>query len=334
MEAKDNNQLPITLACWDYDRTRALLDGRVQAEGIRMRFLPLKMPESFFRMLRHSEFDVSEMSLSWYVRTHFWEPRPFVAIPVFPSRMFRHGSIYVNAKSGITSPEQLRGKRVGIPEYQMTAGVWIRGILADRHDVPVNSVTYLTGGLFEAGRTELPMDLPKDIQVRPIAADQTLSEMIESGEIDALYTAEAPATYGRSRNVRQLFDDPTAVEERYFRDTGIFPIMHTVVIRRELYEKERWIARSLQKAFEEARRLALDELRETVALKITLPWLHEHVEHTAAVFGTNDFWTYGFAPNRATLDAFVRYSCAQGLIPRVPEPEELFAPETVTVART
>src|SRR5439155_5857376 len=161
------------------------------------------------------------------------------------SRMFRHGSIYVNAARGVGRPEDLRGKRIGVPEYQMTAAVWIRGILADRHSVPVNSVTYLTGGLFEAGRTELPMDLPSDIRVQPIGPDQTLSEMLEAGEIDALYTAEAPATYP-STNVRRLFADPAAVEEQYFRDTGIFPIMHTVVIQRELYERQRWVARSLQ----------------------------------------------------------------------------------------
>src|ERR1700752_2266631 len=147
MDAKALNELPITLACWDYDRTRPLLDGRVRPEGIGMRFLPLKMPESFFRTLHHKEFDVGEMSLSWYVRTLFWDPQPLIAIPVFTSRMFRQGSLYVKTKRGFARPEQLRGKRVGIPEFQMTAAVWIRGILADRHDVPVNSVTYRTGGL-------------------------------------------------------------------------------------------------------------------------------------------------------------------------------------------
>jgi 4,5-dihydroxyphthalate decarboxylase len=335
MESQASNLLPITLACWDYDRTRPLFDGRVRPEGIMLRYLPLKMPESFFRMLHYQEFDASEMSLSWYVRTMFREPRPLVAIPVFPSRMFRHGSIYVHEGSGIRRPEDLRHKHVGVPEYQMTAAVWIKGILADRHGVPVNSVTYHTGGLFDPGRTELPMNLPKDIRVEVIGPERTLSELIESGGIDALYTAEAPATYGRpASSIRRLFDEPAAAEETYFRDTGIFPIMHTVVIRRELYERERWIARSLQKAFEAARLAALNDLRETVAFKIALPWLNTHVEHTAAVFGTQDFWSYEFARNRETLSTFLRYSCAQGLIPRVPEPEELFAPETLTVARS
>ena len=335
MEPRASHELDVTLACWDYDRTRPLLDGRVRAEGIALRYLPLKMPESFFRMLRHAEFDLSEMSFSWYVRTYFRDERPFVAIPVFPSRMFRHGSIYVHTASGIERPEQLRGKRVGVPEFQMTAAVWIKGILADRHDVPVNSVTYLTGGLFDPGRTEVAMNLPSDIHVQPIATDRTLSEMIENGEIDALYTAEAPATFGRPEShVRKLFSDPAAVEEAYFRDTGIFPIMHTIVMKRSLYERERWIARSLQKAFDEARRVALEDLHETVALKISLPWLNAHVARTAEIFGSEDFWTYGIAPNRKALEAFLRYSHAQGLIPRVPDPEDLFAPETVTVAKT
>jgi 4,5-dihydroxyphthalate decarboxylase len=335
MEPRASNELPITLACWDYDRTRALFDGRVRPEGIALRYLPLKMPESFFRTLRHGEFDASEMSFSWYVRTFFWDPRPLIAIPVFPSRMFRHGSIYVNTASGIEQPEDLRGKRVGVPEYQMTAAVWIKGIMADRHGVPVNSVTYHTGGLFDPGRTELPMDLPKDIRVEPIPTDRTLSEMIETGEIDALYTAEAPAPFTRgSPKVHRLFPDAAAIEEEYFRETNIFPIMHTIVIRREVYERDRWIARSLQKAFDEAKRLALEDLRETVALKIALPWLQAHVERTAAVFGSADLWPYGLASNRETLGAFLKYSHAQGLIPRIPEPAELFAPETVTVART
>lgn len=328
-------RLPLTLACWDYDRTRALMDGRVQPEGIDLTYLPLGMPESFFRMLRHGEFGASEMSLSWYTRTVFSEPRPFIALPVFPSRMFRHSSIYVHAASGIRSPADLRGKRIGCPEYQMTAAVWIKGILAEHYGVPVNSVTYHTGGLKEPGRRETPMELPDDIRVEPIPDGMTLSEMLERGEIDALYTAEAPDTFERgSRNVRRLFEDHAAVEREFFQQTGLFPIMHTVVVRRDIYEQNRWIAQSLTKAFAAAQEIAYRELREMTALKLMLPWLLSHIETTIQSMGSEDFWPYGMERNRDTLSTFLRYSYEQGLSPRQLEPEELFAPETLETSRT
>jgi len=326
--------LPLVMACWDYDRTRALADGRVQVEGIDLTYLPLGMPESFFRMLRHGEFHVSEMSLSWYTRTVFHEKRPFIAIPVFPSRMFRHSSIYVHANSGIEQPKDLIGKRIGCPEYQMTAAVWIKGILADNYGVPVNSVTYCTGGLKEGGRREVPMNLPADIRVEAIPDDRTLSEMIESGEIDALYTAEAPTGFeNRSPNVRRLFADYESVEREFFAKTRIFPIMHTVVIRQDVYEANPWVAQSLTKALTSAQTLAYGDLREMVALKTMLPWLPAHVEQTSALMG-DDYWAYGLEPNRATITDFLRYSYDQGLMPRPLEPEDLFAPETLLVSRT
>ena len=192
------SKLRMTLACWDYDRTRALVDGRVRPDGIVLNYLPLPVEETFFRMLRYREFDAAEMSLSSYVVSLFTPERPFVAIPVFPSRAFRHSSIYVNAGSGITHPGDLAGKRVGTPEYQLTAGVWIRGLLADEYGVPVESVRYLTGGQEEPGRSEkLPLALPPHIQVHRIGADQTLSEMLANGEIDALYTPRTPPASAR-----------------------------------------------------------------------------------------------------------------------------------------
>jgi 4,5-dihydroxyphthalate decarboxylase len=327
--------IPLTLACWDYDRTRALLDGRVQPEGIDLTYLPIGMPESFFRMLHHGEFGASEMSLSWYTRTVFSEPRPLIAIPVFPSRMFRHSSIYVHAGSGISSPADLRGARVGCPEYQMTAAVWIKGILADHYDVPVNSVSYHTGGLKEPGRREVPMDLPQDIKVEAIPSDRTLSEMLEQGEIDALYTAEAPVGFtAGSSKVRRLFEDYATVEQAFFRDTGLFPIMHTVVLRADVYAAHPWIAQSLAKAFAEAQRIAYDELAEMTALKVMLPWLPAHLQHTIETMGGEDFWPYGIDRNRATLATFLRYSHEQGLSPRLLDPEDLFAPETLLTSRT
>jgi 4,5-dihydroxyphthalate decarboxylase len=324
---------PLVLACWDYDRTRALQDGRVTPEGVELTYLPLGMPESFYRMLHHQEFHASEMSLSWYTRTLFFDDPPLVAIPVFPSRMFRHSSIYVNAHSGINVPKDLIGKRVGVPEYQMTAAVWIKGILAEHHGVPVESVTYFTGGLREPGRTELPMDLPPEIRIEPIGPNDTLAELIESGGIDALYTAEMPETFrNRSPNVRRLFSDYEQVERDYYSSTGIFPIMHTVVLRRDVHEAHPWIAQSLMKAFTAAQRVAYTELAEMTALKTMLPWLVAHYEQTRATMG-DDFWPYGLSHNRTTLQTFLRYSFAQGLLPREPEVEELFAPETLHTSR-
>ncbi|MFO1302224.1 MAG: ABC transporter substrate-binding protein [Burkholderiales bacterium] len=324
------SKLKLSLACWNYDRTRALADGSVQPDGIDLNYLELPVEETFFRMLRNREFDVAEISLSSYTVSMFREPRPFVAIPVFPSRMFRHGSIYVNADAGIAEPKDLVGKRIGVPEYQMTAPVWIRGILDEHYGVPVDSVTYFTGGEEEPGRTEkLKLDLPARIKVQPIGPTQTLSAMLAGGEIDALHTARMPSTFSpASRPVRRLFPDFMKVEQAYFRKTGIFPMMHTVAIRREVYEANRWIAQSLAKAFVEAQRRTYEDLYVTAALKGMLPWLTSHVEEARALMG-DDFWPYGFAPNRDALATFLRYHHEQGLSKRRLEPEELFAPETL-----
>jgi len=327
------SRLALTLACWDYDRTRALMDGAVRPEGIDLTFVPLMMPESAFRMLRFGDFDASEMSLSWYCRTLFAEPRPFVAIPVFPSRMFRHSSIYVNSKSGIRDPSDLRGKRVGCPEYQMTAAVWIKGTLADYFDVPVDSVSYFTGGLEQPGRQETPLSVNGDISVTPIGSDRTLSEMLDRGDIDALYTAHTPSCFSRdATHIVRLFEDYRSVEHEYFRQTQIFPIMHTVVIDAKLFDAHPWVAQSLTKAFEQAKALAYRDLSETTALKVMLPWLIAEAEETRAALG-EDYWPYGLDANRATLETFLRYSYEQQLIPRIPAPEELFAPATLETAK-
>ncbi|HEY1326963.1 MAG TPA: ABC transporter substrate-binding protein [Casimicrobiaceae bacterium] len=324
------SRLRLSLACWNYDRTHALMDGRVRPDGIELTCLDLPVEETFFRMIRHREFDVAEMSLSSYTVSLFREPARFIAIPVFPSRMFRHSSIYVNAQSGIGTPQDLIGKRVGTPEFQMTAPVWIRGILSEHYGVPVDSVTYCTGGEEEPGRSEKQkLDLPPRLRVEPIGPTQTLARMLAEGDIDALHTARMPSTYaGGEGPVRRLFPDYKAVERQYFRDTGIFPIMHTVVLRREVYEANRWVAQSLTKAFLEAQRRTYDDLYVTAALKAMLPWLTHHVEETRAAMG-RDYWPYGFEANRATLATFLRYHHEQGLSKRRLEPQELFAPESL-----
>ena len=323
------SKLRLTLACWDYDRTRALADGRVVPEGIDLNLLPMEVEETFFRMLRTREFDAAELSLSSYAVSLQRDDPAFVAIPVFPSRFFRHSCIFVSAKSGVREPKDLVGKRVGVPEYQMTAPVWIRGILSDEYGVDPSGVSYLTGGEEEPGRDEkLKLDLPARFNVKPIGAGKTLSAMLAEGEIDALHTARAPSTfYSRPDAVRRLFPDYVEVEKGYFRRTGIFPIMHVIALRRDVYEANRWIARSLLKAFLEAQRIAYANLRATSAMTAMLPWQVAAVEEARAEMG-EDWWPYGFQGNRATLDTFLRYHHEQGLSKRRLQPEELFAPET------
>ena len=324
------SKLRMTVACWNYDRTRSLMDGTVQPDGIDLNYLNLPVEETFFRMIRNREFDAAEMSLSSYTVSTFRDPKPFVAIPIFPSRMFRHSSIYISANAGIREPKDLIGKRIGVPEFQMTAPVWIRGILSDHYGVPVDSVTYLTGGEEETGRIEKQkLDLPPGIRIQPIGETQTLSAMLAAGEIDALYTARRPSTFTTAPGkVARLFPNFVEVEKQYFRDTGIFPIMHTVVIRREVYEQNRWVAQSLFKAFAESQRHTYDDLYVTAALKVTLPWLTAQIEETRALMG-GDYWPYGFEPNRNALATFLRYHHEQGLSKTLRTPEELFAPEAM-----
>ncbi len=321
--------LPLSLACWNYDRTEALANGSVRPDGIDLNFQKLEVEETFFRMLRHREFDAAELSMSSYCVTLARDNPPFVAIPVFPSRLFRHSCIFVSAKSGIEKPEDLVGKRIGVPEYQMTAPVWIRGILQDEYGVDPTSVTYCTGGEEQPGREEkLKLDLPEQFRLERIGPDQTLSRMLADGEIDALHTARTPSTfYSEPNAVRRLFPDFVPVEKDYYARTGIFPIMHVVAIRREVYEANRWVAQSLFKAFCEAQRRLYDELLVTASLKTMLPWQIAAVEETVALLG-NDWWPYGFERNRAAIDTFLRYHHEQGLSSRRLQPEELFAEET------
>jgi 4,5-dihydroxyphthalate decarboxylase len=270
------------------------------------------------------------MSLSSYTLSLFRENPPFIAIPVFPSRFFRHSCIYIHTGSGILEPKDLTGKRIGNPEYQMTAPVWIRGILSDEYGVPVTGATYLSGGEEEPGRPEkLALSLPPQFRLEAIPSTKTLSQMIESGEIDALYTARAPSTFTHgSGKVQRLFPDYAAVERAYYLKTKIFPIMHTVVIRREVYEQHRWVAQSLYKAFVAAQREVYEDLHETAALMFMLPWLLPHVEETEKLMGRN-FWPYGLEQNERTLGTFLRYSFEQGLSQRQLTPRELFAPESL-----
>lgn len=321
-------RLPLSLACWNYDRVQAIADGRVQPDGIALNLQTLEVEETFFRMLRHREFDAAEMSLSSYCVTLGRGDSPFVAIPVFPSRLFRHSCIFVGADSSIDTPADLAGKRIGVPEYQMTAPVWIRGILADEYGVAPDSPIYVTGGEEQPGRDEkLKLDLPARFRIERLGAGDTLARALAEGRIDALHTARTPSTfYTRPDRLRRLFPDFVTVEQDYYRRTGIFPIMHVVAVRREVYEAHRWIARALYKAFDQAKALVQEELRVTASLKTMLPWQIAAVEQATALLG-DDWWPYGVDANAHALDTFLRYHHDQGLSPRKLDVAELFAPE-------
>ena len=324
------NRLRLSFACWDYDRMRALADGRVRPDGIDLVYLNQPVEETFFRMLRYREFDACEMSLSSYVASLGRDDPAFIAIPAFPSRFFRHSCIFVSAKSGIRKPQDLKGKRIGVPEYQMTAPVWIRGILSDEYGVKVTEVEHFSGGEEEPGRDEkLKLDLPTSIRLQAIPSDKTLSRMLAEGEIDALVTARAPSTfYSEPDKVQRLFPDYVEMEKDYYRRTRIFPIMHTVVIRRDVYEKNPWVAQSLYKACVASKARAYELYNQTAAMPAMLPWSVAHVEEARREMG-EDWWPYGLAANRQVLDTFLRYHHEQGLSKRRFAPDELFARETL-----
>jgi hypothetical protein len=325
--------LHLTFACGDYDRTRALSEGTIRADGIDLTYLRLPVEETFFRMMRHQEFEVAELSLSSYVLSLRADPAPFVALPVFTSRMFRHGSLYCNADSGIETPEDLRGRVVGTPEYQLTACVWARGILGDRHSVPFDSVSYVTGGQETAGRIEKAgVTLPDSVRISRAPEGRTLSEMLAAGEIDALCTPRVPSPFAAGDpRVRRVFPDVIASEKEYYAETGIFPIMHVVVVRRDVYDRHPWVAQSLYKALLAAKDAAYDTLYDTSALRFMLPWLTPQLEEARALLG-EDYWSYGIDGNRGTLETFLRYHHEQGLSQRLWTPEELFAPEATESA--
>ncbi|SOD94685.1 4,5-dihydroxyphthalate decarboxylase [Blastococcus haudaquaticus] len=322
------SRLRLTFACGDYDRTRALEDGTVRPDGIDLTYLRLPVEETFFRMMRFREFEVAEMSMSSYVKSLDLHDPPFVALPVYTSRQFRHTGIFVNAESGIEKPGDLRGKVVGTPEWQLTANVWIRGLLADQYGVPVDSVEYRTGGQETPGRIEkAAVDLGERIRISPIGPAQTLARMLADGEIDAFQGPRVPSSFVPGGNVRRLFADPVAAEKQYFAETGIFPIMHVVVVRRDVYESHPWVAQTLTKAFYLAKQKAAAELYDASALRFMLPWLIPGLEEARALMG-EDYWSYGLPGNEHVLSTFLRYHHQQGLSRRQYEPAELFAPET------
>ncbi len=323
------SKLAITMACSPYDRFQPLMDGSVQVDGIDLNFIPMEVEETFWRQLRYGEFQVSELSFSSFVMQKSRGDERFIGIPVFSSRFFRHSCVYINAHKGIRTPQDLKGKLVGVPEYQMTAPLWLRGIFQHYYDVAPHEMHWRAGGLYEAAREEkLPISLPANIDYQPIPRDRTLSDMLESGELDALFTARMPASFMRgSTNVKRLFENYVEEEARFYQDTGIFPIMHVIGILRETYEQHPWVAMSLYKACLQAKKITQENLTNTSALYTMLPWQVHEVERTRQLMG-DDWWPYGFKENHKVIEAICRYSFEQGLSKRLVEPEELFAKET------
>lgn len=327
-------RLAYASAC-DYDRTRSLADGRVQPEGIDLNFMVLPtVEEVFWRTARYQDFDSSEFSLQSYLvaKANAHAPSlPLVAIPVFPSRAFRHSAIFVNRRAGVEKPEDLAGKIVGVPEYQLTAATWVRGILQHEYGVyPEDIHQWCTGGLEQPGRTErVALELPASVKIKPIPGNRTLSDMLKTGDIDALISPRIPSCFlDDPSNVGRLFEDYPGVEQEYYRKTNIFPIMHTVVLKKDVYESNRWIARNLLRAFDDAKTIALEQAYEGSVLKYTMPWMISAIEEQRSTLGT-DPWPYGVEQNLETLEALTLYSYEQGLCKRRVDMEELFVPETL-----
>lgn len=307
--------IKLTIACGRYDRTQPLIDGRVSVEGVDLTFLPLRPGETFWRMLNHGEFDASEMSLSSYTILRSEGDTRFVAIPVFPSRVFRHSAVYLRADSKLTDPRELKGKRIGVGDYQMTAAVWARGFLLDDYGVRPEDVKWVIG---RPVRTIKP---PPGLDCEFMRPDTSLETMLERGEIDALVSVMIPPALGT--NVRRLFAEPREVERDYYRRTGIFPIMHTFVLQRELYEADPWLAISFYRAFCRARDIAYSWMYDTDALTVGLPFVIDEVENARVIFGPQ-IWDYSVEGSRPTLEALVRHLDEQRLTRRKMSVEELF----------
>lgn len=322
------NKLALTLACGRYDRTRALEDGRVAPNGVDLNYIALEPFELFWRQARYGEFDASEYSLGAYLIERARGNDRFTAIPVFPSRAFRHSCVYVNARSGIKRPEDLKGKRIGVPDFTLTALIWLRGMLADDHGIGNEDAIWYTGGLNKpGGEARVAVDLPPAMEVHHETA-RSLDALLAANELDALLAPLPPKSFAdRSSQVVRLWDDFAQVEEQYHARTGFFPMMHAIVVKKELHAANPWLARNLMQAFEAAKAAAQDELHGLSVLKTMLPWQFAAYERTTALMG-EDYWPYGMERNRAEFDTLARYAHEQGLTPRRVQMDEVFAEST------
>jgi len=326
------SKLTLSVAMGDYDRTRALQDGSVQIDGVDPVFMTLSPEEIFFRAFRGREFDVSELSLSSYTLKVAQGDSPYVGVPVFMSRAFRHTAIYVR-RDRIRSAADLRGKRVGVPEFQLSANVWARALLKEDFGLLPRDVTWVRGGIETPGRLEkLKVQLAPDVKIEDAPETETLSALLDRGELDAFIGPRAPSCFGRNPEVGWLYPDPTAAASDYYRRTGIFPIMHVLGVRKELAAQHPWLPVALYKAFDAAKDLALERLADPSAPKTSLPFLEEQIDATQRLMG-RDYWPNGVAANRRTLEAFLAHHHDQGLSQRRVSVDELFAPTTYELAK-
>jgi 4,5-dihydroxyphthalate decarboxylase len=322
------SKLRLSVAIGDYDRNRPLIDGAVQIDGVDPVFMTLDPEEIFFRAFRYADFDICELSLSSFTVKTAQGDNAYVGIPAFLSRAFRHTSIYVRTDR-IKTPKDLIGKRIGLPEYQLTANVWARAVLEDDYGVKPSDIIWVRGGIEEPGRPEkIKIKLPPEIRLEQAPEGKSLAALLEAGEIDGLIAPRAPSCYDRGHpHVGWLFADPTKVATEYYRRTGIFPIMHLLGLRRDLAERHPYLPAALLKAFERSKSVALARLGDTAATKVTLPFVEEQLKATRSLMGP-DYWSYGVAPNRKVLDNFLHHHHAQGLSPRRVSVDELFHPST------
>jgi len=322
------SKLSLSLAVGPYDRTRALIDGSVQIDGVDAVGMTLSPEEIFFRALRHAEFDICELSLSSFTVKTAQGGGPYVGVPAFVSRAFRHTSIYVR-KDRIKAPADLKGRRIGVAEYQLTANVWARALLAEDHAVEPSDSIWVRGGLEEPGRPEkIAVMLPASVRLEAAPAGASLNGMLVAGEIDAIISPRVPSCHARGEaHVGWLFDDPTAAALAYYRRTRIFPIMHMVGVRRSLAERHPWLPAAVLKAFTQAKALALARLADTAATKVMLPFVEEQLRSARELLG-EDYWSYGLAVNQGALENFLRHHHAQGLSQRLLAAGELFHPST------
>jgi 4,5-dihydroxyphthalate decarboxylase len=318
------SKLQLSVAIGDYDRMRPLVDGLVQIDSVDAQFMLLDPEEIFFRAFRHADFDVCELSLSSYSVKTAAGTSPYIAVPVFPSRAFRHTSVYVRTDR-IKSPADLKGRRVGVPEYQLTANIWVRLFLEEDYGIRPSDITWVRGGYEHPGRIEkISLNLPDDVKVENARADATISDLLASGEIDAVIGPRAPSCFDRGHpNVGYLFADPQATATEWYRRTRLFPIMHTLGIRRTLVEKHSWLPVAIYKAFERSKAVALAKLSDTSATKVTLPFVEEQLGAARRLMG-EDFWSYGLESNSEVLRRFLERHHAEGLSSRLLTPEELF----------
>jgi 4,5-dihydroxyphthalate decarboxylase len=324
-----SSKLQLSVAMGNYDRTRPLFDGNVQIDGVDPVYMLLNPEEMFFRAMRSRDFDITELSFSSYLVKHSRGDCPYIAVPVFLSRAFRHTSIYVR-KDRIKRAEDLKGKRIGVPEYQLTANVWARAILQDDYGVRPEDVTWVRGGIDTPGRPEkIKLELPPGVHVEAAPEGTTISELLDRGEIDGFIGPRPPSRHilRGNANIRWLFEDPTAVAKDYYLRTGVFPIMHVVGIRKELAAQHPWLPGAVFKAFSQAKAAAIELLSDTSATKVTLPFVEEQLQAARDTMG-EDYWSYGVAAARATLETFVRHHHSQGLSSRQVPVEELFHPST------